>query len=388
METLDIEPIAHESAKPSVGGNGAQAAPDSQRARNVVQSQAILGSPALNAPKASTAPRPQALAQAKKTRGKLARNILQETDVSGRDEAGKDRASSRGDSLAAAISMGGFQPAADALAGPSFDSQKSFQKAFVAAWKTFHKSYDDKGAEGAALLDPILTAKFRGNKLGYLQDLREHGESSSEWAVLLVLGEIEGGVAHDDAVVRAFERAAEKLDNAKFKVFWAKVEAPLKKNMHHVLTSDRRLRRVLALKDLKLAEGPVEAAEGKLKQAEDDEHAADTKKDKTEANLEDERGRRDREKEAGDGSRREASHRQARRARRGEERQARGSSRRRPPRRRGQVGIEMSPARKASSRSPPWRSRRRTGRTQRRCRRARKRCGTSSIARSARARRG
>lgn len=218
----------------------------------------------------------------KKGKGGLARESLEKTVVTGQDEQGHDRSSPRADGLAAAISKGAFQATADVLAGPSFDSQPSFQQAFVASWKSINKTYDDKGAQGAALLDPLLTAKFKGNKLGYLQDLRANGHSSPEWLVLMCLGEVEGGLAHDDAVVRAFERAAEQLDNAKFQAFWTKVEKPLRKSMHHLLTSDRRLNRLLARKNLKVAEAPVEQAEAELQKAEAAEKAADTQKEKSE----------------------------------------------------------------------------------------------------------
>ena len=221
----------------------------------------------------------------KLTKGGLARKNLEETNVSGPDEHGADRSSARSDALAAALSKGAFQATADMLAGPSFDSQPAFQQAFVASWTSINPAYDAKGAQGAALLDPILTAKFKGNKLGYLQDLREHGHSSPTWQVLMCLGEIEGGMASDDAVVRAFERAAEQLDNAKFQVFWTRVEAPLRKSMHHILTSDRRLHRVLAAKNMKVAEAPVVDAEENLQKAEHAEDQADKAKTKTEAAL-------------------------------------------------------------------------------------------------------
>lgn len=221
----------------------------------------------------------------KLSKGGLARKNLEATSVTGQDAQGQDRSSPRGDALAAAINKGAFQATADMLAGPSFDSQPAFQQAFISAWKGLNKGYDDKGAQGAVLLDPILTAKFKGNKLGYLQDLRMNGHSSPEWLVLMCLGEIEGGLASDDAVVRAFERAAEQLDNAKFKTFWTRVEAPLRKSMHHLLTSDRRLRRVLAAKDMKEAEAPVAQAEADLQTAENAEHQADLVKEATEKKL-------------------------------------------------------------------------------------------------------
>ncbi len=221
----------------------------------------------------------------KLTKGGLARKNLEETNVSGPDEHGADRSSARSDALAAAISKGAFQATADMLAGPSFDSQPSFQQAFIQSWTSINHAYDAKGAQGAALLDPLLTAKFKGNKLEYLQDLRANGHSSAEWQVLMCLGEIEGGMASDDAVVRAFERAAEQLDNAKFQAFWTKVEAPVRKNLHHLLTSDRRLRRVLAAKNMKVAEAPVVDAEENLQKAEHAEDQAEKAKTTTDTAL-------------------------------------------------------------------------------------------------------